>query len=273
MRGRLLASAALAAAVTAAAAACGPPNPPPGVSPVQRFEWAEARFEEGKHEAAIRAFRNFLVQDPLNPLVDSAQYLIGEAFLRSGRALQAITEFEQLTRTRPNSPQADDAQFGLCRAHWELSPGLPKEQEHTRRAAEECTRLLEFFSDSPWADEARTIRSRAGAKLAEKSYRIARFYFDKGLYESANIYLEKALAQAPAGASIIPEVLGRLHRSYRRIGFDAEAEAIRRRLLREWPDSPEARELGNGPPPGDGVGADGVGTSSGPASGRRTAAA
>lgn len=222
---------------------CGPPKPPAGITPADRFEWAVARFEEGKHEAAIRAFRNFLLQDPLNPLVDSAQYLIGESFLRSNRELQAITEFEQLTRTRPNSPLADDAQFGLCRAHWELSPGLARDQENTRQAVEECTRLLQFFSDSPRVDEARGILSEAREKLAAKSLRIANHYLDQGLYESANIYLEMALQEAPPDASVIPEILRRLYRSYRRVGFDAEAEAVRERLLRDWPDSPQADDL------------------------------
>ncbi len=233
--------AALAGAVVGVA--CGPPKPPADIGPVQRFEWAHARFEEGRHEAAIRAFRNFLVQDPLNPLVDSAQYLIGEAFLRSDRELQAITEFEQLTRMRPNSPQADDAQFGLCRAHWELSPGLPKEQEHTRLAIDECTRLIQFFSDSPSTEEARRILQEARTKLAAKNFRIAKHYLDDELYQSANIYLEMALQQAPEEAPIIPEILTRLYRSYSRIGFETEAQAIRQRLLREWPESPEARSL------------------------------
>lgn len=227
----------------AIAVACGPATPRPDLAPVDRFEWAVERFERGEHEAAVRALRSFLLQDPLNPLVDSAQYLIGESFLRSGRELEAITEFEQLTRMRPNSPLADDAQFGLCRAHWRLSPGLPKEQEHTRLAAEACTRLLEFFSDSRWTEEARRIREAALAKLATKSLRIAEYYFDRRLYESANIYLEKALEQAPAGAHVVPEILRRLYESYRRVGFDAEAEAVRQRLLREWPESPEAEAL------------------------------
>lgn len=231
------------AAAAAIVAACGPGGPPADLAPVDRFEWAVERFEAGRHGAAVRALRGFLLQDPLHPLVDSAQYLIGESLLRSGRELEAITEFEQLTRLRPNSPQADDAQFGLCRAHWSLAPGLPKEQEHTRLAAEACGRLLEFFPASPWLEEARRIRREGQAKLAAKSLRIAEYYFDRRLYESANIYLEKALEQAPEDAPVVPAILRRLYESYRRVGFDAEAEAVRARLLREWPDSPEADGL------------------------------
>lgn len=222
--------------------ACATARPPQGIGSAERFQWAQERFDDRKYDAAALGFREFILRDPLNPLADSAQYMVGEAYLRGGQELLAISEFEQLTRTRPNSPVADNAQFGLCRAHWKLSPGLALEQEPTRRAAEECERLLQFFPGSPWREEAEEILRQARAKLAEKSYRIGRYYFDRGLYESANIYFEKALGEAP-DAPIVPLVLERLYRSYRRVGFDAEAEAVRRRLLREYPETEAARAL------------------------------
>lgn len=222
--------------------ACSGTRPPEGLTPQQLFEWAQEKFEGGDHGAAVAGFQRFVIRDPLNPLVDSAQYLVGEAYLRDGQELLAATEFERLATTRPNSPLADDAQFGLCRAHWEMSPGLALEQEDTRRAAEECQRLLQFFPDSPLLEEARRILDEARAKLAHKAYRIGRYYFRNQLYESANIYFEKALEEGP-DAPIVPDVLAALYRSYRRVGFDAEAEAVRRRLLQEYPDTPQAREL------------------------------
>lgn len=226
----------------AALVACGPARPPDMLDPIGRFEWAVERFEEGSYGAAINGFTDFIIRDPLNPQVDSAQYLLGESYLRSGQELRAAQEFEQLASTRPNSPIADDAQFGTCRAYWRLSPSVPLEQEYTRRAVEECNRLLELFPGSPLRDQAREVVAEAQAKLAEKSYRIGRFYFDRELYESANIYFEKALAEGP-NAPIVPEVLAALYESYRRVGFESEAEAIRQRLLREHAESEEARQL------------------------------
>lgn len=221
---------------------CTPSGPPSGLEPPDLFGWAQQRFEDGGYGAAARGFQEFLLRHPLNPLSDSAQFMIAESYLRSGRELEAAEEFSRLATGRPGSPWADDAQLGTCRAYWEASPGIPLTQESTRRAIEECERLLQFFPASPLADEARALAADARAKLARKSYDVGRYYYDREFYESANVYFEKALSQSPS-ADLLPELLETLYRSYAAVGFDSEARSVRERLLREFPDSEEAREL------------------------------
>lgn len=223
-------------------AACAPPRPPRGISPEQIFQWSQDHFDRRKYGASVTGFRDFLVRDPLSPLADSAQFMVGESYLRDGQELLAITEFERMVQTRPGSELADDAQFGLCRAQWQLSPKVQLEQEHTRLTVQECRRLVQFFGGSPWVPRATEMTREAQNKLAEKAYRVGRYYFKRKLYESANIYFERALAEAPDGP-IVPEVLRSLYLSYRRVGFDAEAEQIRRRLLQDFPDTEAARVL------------------------------
>lgn len=221
---------------------CSSARPPEGLTSTGRFEWAQTRFDARDYTVAIRAFRDFLLRDPLNPLVDSAQYMIAEAELRNGEVLVAAGDFEQLATSRPNGPMADAAQFGACRAYWKLSPNVALEQENTRLAIEACRRLLQFFPDSPLRPRAEEIVAKGNAKLAEKQYRIAHFYFRNKLYESANIYYQRALETGPR-APIVPRVLAELYESYRRLGFDSEAAAVRQRLLTEYADSEQARKL------------------------------
>jgi outer membrane protein assembly factor BamD (BamD/ComL family) len=78
--------------------------------------------------------------------------------------------------------------------------------------------------------------------MAAKELRISRYYYDRGFYESAIIYLEHILQTYPE-AEVIPETLLVLHDSYSRVGFRMEAEAVRRRLLEVFPDTPEARAM------------------------------
>lgn len=241
-----------AALLAAVLVACSPAEPPEGLSPTDLFEWARERHEAGEYAAAANGFQRYVLREPLSPRADSAQYMVGEAYLQDGRERLAVGEFERFVTSRPGSPLADDAQFGLCRAYWSLSPALPLEQTDTESAVEECTRLLQFFSDSPLREEAERIRGRARAKLAGKDYRIGLYYFDDGLYESANIFFESALERDP-DAPVAPDVLAKLYESYRRVGFEAEATAVRRRLLEEYPDSEAARRLAE-----DGTGAPGA---------------
>ncbi len=232
-----------ACAAQAGVLSCAGSGPPGELSSPDRFQWAQERFDGGSFGAAVLGFQDFVIRDPLNPLVDSAQYMMAESYLRDNRELDAAEEFSRLATTRPNSPWADDAQLGACRSYWEASPKIALSQEFTDRSIEECQRLIDFFPTSPLRAEAERRIAEARSKKAAKSFDIARYYFRRKLHESANVYFEKALADSPS-PDLMPELLSMMYRSYAAVGFAAEAEAARERLLREFPESEEARELG-----------------------------
>ncbi len=232
------------------ASACAASMPPPESTPRQRYDWSAERFEQEKYSQAIRGFRDHLFRDPLHPTADSARFLLAESYLGSEQELLAANEFRQLATTRPNSALADDAQFGVCRAYWAMSPDLARDQEFTGKAIQECTRLIEFYPRSPIVGDARQIVAEARQKLARKDLRIGSWYFKRGLYESSIIYLESILETYP-GSEVEPEVLALLYEAYEYVGFSREAEQARDRLLQAHPDSPEALRLGGPAEAGD----------------------
>ncbi|TFG65650.1 MAG: outer membrane protein assembly factor BamD, partial [Gemmatimonadales bacterium] len=120
------------------------------------------------------------------------------------------------------------------------------DQEYTQRAIEACTRLIEFFPRSELGSEARLMIVEARQKLAAKQARVATWYYELKLYESSIIYFESLVQEFPETA-IIPNVLFLLHDSYSKVGFRAEANAVRDQLLARFPDSPEARTIANEP--------------------------
>ena len=225
-----------------ATVACGGASPPDGLTPVQRFEWGLEHFRSGDMGSARNGFREFLLNEPLHPMADSVQYLLGEAFYRDERYVEAAEAFSRLSTNRPTSSFADDAQLGVCRSYWELSPELALDQDYTRQALDACNTLLEYYSPTTLDEEARAIRRRARDKLAAKRFRVAKWYYDHGAYESANIYLEGIL-ESYSEAGVVPEVLAMLFRSYRELGFDSEARQVRQRLLEQYPDTPSAGEV------------------------------
>jgi outer membrane protein assembly factor BamD len=223
-------------------AGCSPAMPPENATPRGRFDWSVERYESEKYHDAIRGFRDHLLREPLHPTADSSRLLLAESYLATDQELLAANEFQQLASSRPNSPLADDAQFGVCRAYWAVSPDLPRDQEFTGKAIEECTRLLEFFPRSPLVGEARDLVAQARQKMAAKQLRVGKFYYDRKFLESAIIYFENILQTYPE-TDVVPETLLVLYDSYERVGFRMEAEAVRRRLTELYPDSPQARQL------------------------------
>ncbi len=223
-------------------AACGGNAPPGGLEPPDLFAWAQTRFDDGDYGSSATGFQAFLLRDPLSALSDSAHYMLAESRLRGGKELDAADEFRRLATGRPNSPWADDAQYGVCRAYYAASPKVSLSQEFTRRAVEECQRLLQFFPGSELREEAERELALSQAKLAEKSFTVGEYYFKRRFYESARVYYEKALSEQPA-PELMPELLEQLYESYSNMGFDNEARTVRDRLLNEYPDSEEARQL------------------------------
>ncbi len=222
---------------------CSSSGPPGDLEPPDLFQWAQDRFDAEEYRRAADGFLAFMIRDPLNPLVDSAQYLAAEGQLRGGNELGAVEEFRRMATNRPNSPLADDAQLGLCRAYLAASPRVTLSQEFTRRAIDECERLLQFFPTTPHRELAENLMADARAKLAEQSYEIGKYYQDRmRLPESAIVYFEKSLAEEPT-AAFLPDLLLRLYRSYDLVGYETEAGAVRDRLLSEHPDSEQARLL------------------------------
>jgi outer membrane protein assembly factor BamD len=206
------------------------------------FAWAQTHFDEESYAAARNGFQRFMLSDPLSPMTDSAQYMLAESQLRFGQELEAADEFSRLAIGRPNSPLADDAQFGVCRAYFAASPRVTLSQEYTNRAIVECNRLLQFFPASELRPEAESLIAEARGKLAEKSFELGKYYFDRKFYESANVYFEKSMSERPS-PELLPRLLAMMWDSYTRVGYDTEARVVRDRLYDEFPDSEEAERV------------------------------
>jgi outer membrane protein assembly factor BamD len=228
--------------VVLAVAACAAPKPPDVISSPDLFAWAQTHFDEENYAAARNGFQRFLLSDPLSPMTDSAQFMLAEAQLREGQEVEAADGFSRLAIGRPNSSLADDAQLGVCRAYLAASPRVTLSQEYTNRAIIECQRLLQFFPASDLRPDAEALLAEARGKLAEKSFVLGKYYFDRKFYESANVYFEKATSERPS-PELLPRLLFLMWDSYTRVGFDTEARVVRDRLFEEFPDSPETERL------------------------------
>lgn len=215
-----------------------------GLESDELFQYAERALEREEWSEAIASFQRFVNNNPTDPRLPEARINLGHAFFGNGEELSASAEYIRMLERFPGHERAPEAALGVCRAYAEISPIPQRDQTYTEQAIVNCERLLRDYPQSAEAEEGREIRDEMVEKLARKAFLNGEYYFRNGWYDSAIIYFDQVVDRYP-DTSVAPRALLMTIRSYEEIGWDTEAEEARERLLRLYPDSEAAREVGN----------------------------
>ena len=112
-----------------------------------------------------------------------AKLTVGESWYRKAARpalAQAETEFRDFITFFPNMPEAAEAQLKIADIHYRQMEKPDRDYTHARRAEEEYRQLLLQYPDSKLADTARERLLEVQEVLAEREFRIARYYFGRG---------------------------------------------------------------------------------------------
>ena len=93
-------------------------------------------LDKEKYLQAQLDFKHIVIRGTGSDLGDDAQYYLGEAYFRNEEYLEAIAEYEKLTRRMGFSPFVEDARFKICEAYRIESPKYFHDQEYTEKALE-----------------------------------------------------------------------------------------------------------------------------------------
>ncbi|HEY0811369.1 MAG TPA: outer membrane protein assembly factor BamD [Longimicrobiales bacterium] len=203
---------------------------------------AASYLAERKWSDAVAAFEQFTIRFPNHARVQEARFRLGEAYFGKKEYITAGEEFNRLASDYPAGPWGDDSRFKVCESYYRLSPKTQLDQQYTRAAIDHCQSLVAYYPNSEFVQRAQQLADELRNKLADKEYQAGEFYFKRGAYDSAIIYYEVTLRDF-ADTSYGPRALLRLYQTYQNIGYKEEAETARARLLKDFPNSPEARGL------------------------------
>lgn len=206
------------------------------------FERGIALLNDGEWSQAITTFEQFVIQYPTHARVQEARFRLGEAYFGKKEYVTAANEFSRLASDYPAGPYADDARFKVCESYYRLSPKSQLDQQYTKAAVDHCESLIAYFPTSDLVPRAREIITEMRLKLARKEFDNGEFYFKRDALDSAIIYYENTLRDY-ADTSYAPRALSRLIQIYQRLGYEEEEQEMRDRLLRDYPESAEARAL------------------------------
>ena len=209
----------------------------------QLLAHAAERTEARKWDDAARALETFIFQFPTHPRYQEARFLLGDVYYHRRDYLSAASEFGRLADDFPTGELADDSRFRVCQSFYEVSPKPQLDQEYTMTAIMHCESLIGYYPDSEFAPQARALVSDLTDKLSEKLYLTGSNYLRQGVTDAAIIYFNDVLERYPASSGA-PKALYGLYEAYTSIGYVEDADVAKERLLREFPESEEARRLG-----------------------------
>jgi len=209
------------------------------------YQYAMDKLADRKWDDAARALDQFVFQFPTDDRYQEARYRTGEAHFGKGEYLIAASEFARLASDFPAGQWAERSRFEVCDSYYRLSPKPQLDQEYTRTAIDQCGVLLAYYPASEHADTVRIMITTLQNRLATKELEAGQHYYKRGAYDSAILYFDKVLADYPSSPAAPTALLG-LYQSYEEIGWSEEAQQAKERLLRDFPQSDEAKKVDSG---------------------------
>jgi outer membrane protein assembly factor BamD len=147
------------------------------------FDRAMEAMKQRKYDVARITLQTLINTYPDSEFVARAKLTIGESWYQEGSSTslaQAETEFRDFITFFPNMPEAAEAQLKIADIHYRQMEKPDRDYNHARRAEDEYRQLLLQYPDSKLADAARIRLLQVQEVLAERQYRIAKFYFGRG---------------------------------------------------------------------------------------------
>jgi outer membrane protein assembly factor BamD len=200
------------------------------------FDRAMDAMQHNRFDVARLTLQTMINTYPDSEYIARAKLAVGDSWYAEGGSAglaQAEIEYKDFITFFPNLPEAAEAQLKVANIHYRQMEKPDRDYTHAKRAEEEYKQLLLQFPDSKLVPEAKQRLREVQEVLAEREFRIGRFYYLKENWPAAIARL-KSVADAYPLYSGADDTLYMLGQSY-------EHEADTARLLKD--EALRAREV------------------------------
>jgi outer membrane protein assembly factor BamD len=203
-------------------------------------------MEHGKYETARLNLQTLINAYPDSAFVARAKLAIGDSWLKQGGAAgltQAESEYKDFITFFPNMPEAAEAQLKVADIHFRQIGKPDRDFTHAKRAEEEYRQLILQYPDSKLAETSRIKLLQVQEILAERDYRIGRFYYLRESFPAAIARLKTLTdtyplySKADDALFILADSYERQVQRLRQAKFSKEREDVRTRLIAQYLDS------------------------------------
>lgn len=221
----------------------GPVNP--GDSPDKiLYEKSMNEIAHGRYDVARLTLQAMINTYPDSEYLAKAKLAIADSYYNEGGVsglTQAESEYKDFITFFPTAPEAPEAQFRAGMAHFRLMAKFDRDQTEARLAEVEFKEFLLKYPESPLVHRVRGRLREVQEILAEGDFKIASFYYQKGVNPAARSRYQEILEKYP-DFSRADEALWYLGQSLERLKKSPEAVPYYSRILTEHPLSARTGE-------------------------------
>jgi outer membrane protein assembly factor BamD len=228
------------------------------------FDRAMDALRKNRYDVARVTLQTLINTYPDSEYVARAKLAIGDAWYKEGGSTglaQAEIEYKDFITFFPNMPEAAEAQLKVANIHYKQMEKPDRDYTHAKRAEDEYKQLIQQFPDSKLVPQAKQHLREVQEVLAEREYRIGRFYYLRESYiagiarlktltDTYPLYSKSETALYMLGDSYEHEI--DLTRASKRLPENAKGKVLQEfadnaaaaysRIVSRYPTSPEAEQ-------------------------------
>jgi len=205
------------------------------------FDRAMDAMKHSHYDVARLSLQTLINTYPDSEYIARAKLSVADSWYAEGGATglaQAEIEYKDFQTFFPNMPEAAEAQLKVANIHYRQMEKPDRDYTHAKRAEEEYKELIKQYPDSKLVKDAKAHLLEVQEVLAEREFRIGRFYFLRESYAASIARLRSVTESYPlySGAD---ESLYLLGESYEKLAEAVRAnprlpEAMRAKLINEY---------------------------------------
>src|SRR5437588_4476764 len=168
------------------------------------FDRAMDALNHSKFDTARITLQTLINTYPDSEYIARAKLAIGDAWYREGGTTalaQAEIEYKDFITFFPNLPEAAEAQLKVADIHYREMEKPDRDYTHARRAEDEYRQLILQFPDSKLVPQAEQRLREVQEVLAEREFRIGRFYYMRESWMAAIARLKTVADSYPLSSN------------------------------------------------------------------------
>ncbi len=180
------------------------------------FDRAMDAMKHNRFDVARLTLQTLINTYPDSEFIARAKLAVADSWYSEGGSAsltQAEIEYKDFITFFPNMPEAAEAQLKIANIHYQQMEKPDRDYTHAMRAEEEYRQLIMQFPDSKLVPQAKQRLREVQEVIAEREYRVGRFYYLRQSYPAAIARL-KSLADKYPLYSKADEALYLLGQSY-----------------------------------------------------------